>query len=569
MKFEPKSQFAKRIAQLGTINPKASLARLSLPNSVSPSILIGVVLLSFSLEITNEVRWLVGVFIFSFFTLIKQPMSLTKLLFRRTLAFFLFTLCLYQLLKWKISYSLQFLSFGYDNAFHFTLFRGMAETSWNPALDQENWFTDFQLFTKVPLGYHQIASFISTPFLFWTNSAEASLAWFATFQILSSFLFAFLSYRLILGRMTLIKQEKIRALILSLAITTGLSATLLVNGFPPYFMAINVSLIWLLFDFDQRNLQRSITTLVWTTYVLSMITPLSFFITTIPLFFLMSKLFRKNIEDKNFVQSYSVMLFSALMAAVTLKGFVSSSSGLGWRQLLQLGGVQPLNRITFIAITLALIYFAFTKIRHATNDILLLMCLSTLLSATILSALTYSLTGNIQYYAIKQIYLFMIVAGVFVAKEIVVRKFSGFASVVFTVVVMLSNFVPSFYTGGFMGVLPNAISHTLDRSHRPYEAVNADLILETHRKIQNPNICIIWRVERRFHELDLSSRWMNSLNKTDLVSEDCFSAYWNNQLLTTPELIAKLKEKKGNYLLIVETSETELSMAKNVRILRV
>jgi hypothetical protein len=568
MKSDSKSCFDKGLEQLSMINAKVSLSSKRIPNFLSPSILIGIILLSFSLKITNEVRWLVGLSIFSLIILIKKPTSFSKLLVGRTLALYLFALCLFQILKWKISYSLQFLSFGYDNAFHFTLFRGMVDTSWNPALDQENWFTDFQIFTKVPLGYHQIVSFVSTPFLLWNNSAEASLAWFATFQILSSLLFVFLSYKLILGRMKLNKQTKIRAMFFSLAITSGLSATLLVNGFPPYLMAVNVSLIWLLCDFDEKSLQRSITTLVMATYALSMITPLSFFITTMPLIFLIGKLFLKNLVDKNFVQFYSVMLLSILMAAVTLQGFTSSSSGLGWRQLLQFGGVQPVNKITFIGITFALVYFAFTKKRKISNDIFLLMCISTLLSVTILSALTYFLTGNIQYYAIKQIYLFMIVAGVYVGKELVVKKFSAYAGVLFTALVIMANISPSFYTGGYMGVLPNAISHTLDRSNWTYEGVNADLILETKREIQNPNTCIIWRIERSFYQLDLSSRWMNSLKKTDLVSEDCFSAYWNNQDLTTTELIAKLKDKKGDYLLILEAGETGPSVARNVRILR-
>jgi hypothetical protein len=67
-----------------------------------------------------------------------------------------------KLLLIKIHLIVQFLSFGYDNAFHLMVYRGFRETSWLPVKYVSSWWSDFGLFESTPIGSSALFSFLSS-----------------------------------------------------------------------------------------------------------------------------------------------------------------------------------------------------------------------------------------------------------------------------------------------------------------------------------------------------------------------------------------------------------------------
>lgn len=449
--------------------------------------------------------------------------------------------------------ALQFLSYGYDNAFHFTIFRGFIETNWFPNVDLNSWFTDFQLFRKVPLGYYGIISFLNYPFKFFGTNSASSLIFFAWSQIFLIFLLIWLVFKFLKEqRKEKLSQDATNAF-LSAMIVICIASTLLVNGFAPYFCSLVIILFWLNYDSGIASSWRKNLTISLSIYSIMMISPAPATLLFIPAINSIIHdyiLMRKSGKKIEFLLSLAPFL---IIGTLVLMSFNRSSSGLGWRQLLQTGGLQNINLLTSsILITIA-IYLLIRNWKKIPKDALSQILISGFLSVVALSVLNIMFTGKIQYYAIKQMYILLFFISIYLAKTFIKSNYKVILTGTLAFLLLIPILNPNYFKGGYMGVFPRAIQHVFNSEIWKLEPVNAAQILQIDLLKGLPdNTCYIWRPESGFQDSDLSSRWINSLKDNNMITENCFAAYWNNMQLSDQELQDKLHNLKGNYVIFTE-----------------
>ncbi len=523
----------------------------------SPTVIIALLIFSFEFKLSNFTRWIILLAIIAITSYrIRANSSRINL---QTSSYFIFAICIsYYIFYDRPARALQFLSYGYDNAFHFTLFRGFNETSWFPNVDLTNWFTDLEIFTKVPLGHYALMSFIYHPFTYVESNPTSSLIFYASSQIFSIFLLTWLVYRFISDSRKDEIKNKITNAVMSLTIVICLASTLLVNGFAPYFWSLIIILTWLNYETENPVGWHKNLTLSLSIYSIMMITPAPATFLFVPALilivreFLLSK--KTGIKKSLFLNMAPYILIGGLV----LLSFVGSSAGLGWRQLLQSGGLQNINLITSTALVLITIFYLFYRKRKLSDDVLTLIIISGLFSVAALSALTIIHTGNLQYYAIKQIYILLFFASIYLVKVYSQSDFRIILSGTLVFLLLIPILNPNFFKGGYMGVLPRVMIHTLQSEYWETEPVNAVQILNVMGlEGQKSSICYVWRVTDGFQDLDLSSRWINSLKQKDMISESCFSAYWNNIQLSDSEFREMLRTKGSDFVILTGITNTQ------------
>ena len=77
--------------------------------------------------------------------------------------------------------------------------------------------------------------------------------------------------------------------------------------------------------------------------------------------------------------------------------------------------------------------------------------------------------------------------------------------------------------------------------------------------------CVI--LVNRNKESDLNSRWINAMIGNGLVTETCFSGYWNTSSMKIDDLVLRLKSLQMDFLLVVVNgSSFPNKQVENVRI---
>jgi hypothetical protein len=518
----------------------------------SPSLLFALTLFSFNFKVNNTSRWLALLVCAILFIRMK---NLSSIWTQKALVVYFFISLLLSFLFFQNNpqRALKFLSFGYDNAFQFSAFRGFSQTSWYPNVDFENWFTDFQLFKDVPMGHSALMSFILHPFTYLEVQTETLLVLYAVFQIFSIFILVLLVYQSLNRSFSEDYPSKLLRSIFSIVIVTCVASTLLVNGFAPYYWCLILILFWINFEAKNENRWRRNLSLSLFIYAISQITPAPATLLFFPALVYLIQEFRiksNTLEISRIIRNVSPFI---LVGALTLFSFQNSSAGLGWRQLLEPGGLQNINLVTtssLFAITIACLI----RNRHrALNDPLTLIVISGLASSGALCTLTVLYTGNIQYYAIKQMYLALFLSSIYIVLSLNFPRIRIFASGIVISLLIYPVVFPTFYTAGYMGVLPNVIIHTFSSTGWSTDSVNAGLILQINNASPGAgNKCLIWRVMDPFTDKDLSSRWLNAIISRKIISEDCFSAYWNNGLLSETEFKEKLEKIDNDFLIFTD-----------------
>jgi hypothetical protein len=190
-----------------------------------------------------------------------------------------------------------------------------------------------------------------------------------------------------------------------------------------------------------------------------------------------------------------------------------------------------------------------------------LIALSTLASFSVLAILTIAYTGSIQYYAIKQLYVCLLILTIVVMKYLFEMNQSSLAKILGSTLIIgifsVSLLYSKVYTTGFMGTMPNAIRSISNEKSWQTSSVDSHNLIRMKGKL-NPilqNQCLIFRVSP--FESDLNSRWANAIGNSNSTSEACFGAYWNSHMLSDQELISKLKSSSMDYVLIVALSQKE------------
>jgi len=522
----------------------------------SPTLIIALILFSFELKWSNNTRWSIFL-VYLIFFLYRNLQKRSNISWIPTLYFLIFILSSFLFFKEKPARALQFLSYGYDNAFHFTQFRGFIDTSWYPNVDFVHWFTDFQLFTKGPLGYYSITSFILNPFTLVSKNPEFLLILFAAFQVFILFLLAWLVYSCILDSAKTKATTKVIYAAFSLLIVFCLPATLLFNGFAPYFFSIVLILIWLNYDARNPNKWQKNLTLSLLIYCVSIVTPAP----AVFLFFgALLVVFR---ELKSLaIRGNKTLVFKNLSPFVLVGSFVlwtfsKSSAGLGWRQLLQAGGLQNINLISSIFIFFITFILLIRNFKRSIDDDLAVIVISGLFSVLALSALTITFTGDLQYYAIKQIYVALFFSVIYCVRSFKTYNLKALMNFSLIAVLIIPIFNPIFFKGGFMGVPPRVLIHTVQEVYWNTAPVNAMRLTSLKGLSKNDgSVCYVWRSEDPFTDKDLSSRWLNAMKSHNIISESCFSAYWNNGQLSDAELQEKLANLENDFVIVTDILPT-------------
>jgi hypothetical protein len=520
----------------------------------SPSLMFALILFSFNFKLSNTSRWLILLVCSLLYIRLKNLTSIW--MHKKLILFFAISLLLsYLPFRNNSQRALQFLSFGYDNAFQFSAFRGFSQTSWYPNIDFANWFTDFQLFKSVPMGHSALMSFILHPFTFIDEKTETQIVFYATFQIFSIFLLIFLVHRFLNHSLTKDFPTILLRSIFSFLIVTCVASTMLVNGFAPYYWCLVLILFWINFESKNDNRWRRNFALSLCIYSVSIITPAPVTLLFFPaIMFVLQEIRVKSITTEIGLITRNIFPF-ILIGALVLFSFRSSSAGLGWRQLLHPGGLQNINLGTTIAI-LTITFSCLIQNRHQVlNDPLALIVISSVASSGALSALTLLNTGNIQYYAIKQIYLALFFSSIYIAKSLNFPHIRIFKSGLAISLLIYPIIFPTFYTAGYMGVLPNVVSNTFSKADWETSPVNAELILQTNELPEYMGSeCYIWRAEDPFTDKDLSSRWLNAVKSKNIISENCFSAYWNNGPLSDQEFLERLANIDSKFVIFTDAA---------------
>jgi hypothetical protein len=452
------------------------------------------------------------------------------------------------------NFALQFLSFGYDNALHFSLYKSFRETSWYPILDVGNWSSDFSLFKSYPSAQAALFSLLSEIFVGGTDDPIRNLSAYFSLVFLVFILTIFLIYRILQVQNNARLQVKISFFISAATVCYAFGGIFLTNGFPPYLFGLFVLLVWLSAVNVNENNHSNIFLLGGLCFFMILNSPALLFCVLFPCAVLVTKELLNLFHEKRFSLLVVRSTYLAGMAIVTLSVNSELSSKFGWRQILAGGGVQPPN--IFISSSLSAVVCAVLWMERKSiyRSPLLQVLLSSVLSFVILAVTTIVFTGSIQYYAIKQWYLCLVFISIVVFKFAFQKRSESALKQLSKFMVGIAIVIPATYTnvyaGGYMGTFPKAVAQLLNQDTWAQSPVNSNLHLKLSSSISDIKVrhCVVLRVEK--YDSDLNSRWANSLLRTESMSENCFKGYWNSNQLSDTELIDRLSKIDENFIII-------------------
>jgi hypothetical protein len=223
-----------------------------------------------------------------------------------------------------------------------------------------------------------------------------------------------------------------------------------------------------------------------------------------------------------------------VLSLAALAYYLETSSNLGWRQVYAGGGIQPPNLPAAFLLLIASGFMFLRTLRIIKTNIVIQIFLSGTMSVGLLSAITILFTGSIQYYAIKQFYVWAYLAVIFVGMGHHFKKKDSSIlnkSIIFLAVfaVCLSLFNSKVFTGGFMGTTRNALLETLREEAWDRQVVNAKSLIGIASNFdEEQGYCYV--LVSANGESDLNSRWLNALDGDGLVTSKCFEVYWSSSV---------------------------------------
>ena len=512
---------------------------------------------SFFLKISTIERWilLIGTsFVLSYpYRQLKSIGSLIRIIIP-ILNFYFLLIVIYKFINDYSNYTLQFLSFGYDNALHFSLYKSFRISSWYPFLDLNNWSSNFSLFRNYPSAQAAIFSFLADIFVGKSDDPIRNLSAFFLVIIIFFILMIFFIYRILQIQNSKRSPVNIFLIISAVATCYAFGGIFLTNGFPPYQFGLFVLLIWLnTLNLNQNNFSN-IYLIGGLCFFMILNSPALLFCILIPCVILVSSelvaLFREKRLSLLLVRS----AYLAGMAIITVLANFELSSKFGWRQILAGGGIQPPNIYLSGFLSMVVCAVLWMERRSILKCSLLQVLISSGMSFLVLATITITFTGSIQYYAIKQWYLCLVIISIVIFRFAFLKNSKVFFQYVGRLMVGIVILVPaiyaSVYTGGFMGTFPKAVMQLMNQEAWAQNPVNSNLQLSLLSGISKNEYsnCIIFRIKN--YDSDLNSRWANSLLRTESLSENCFKGYWNSSQLSDAELLERLSNIDENFLII-------------------
>ena len=456
---------------------------------------------------------------------------------------------------------LQFLSFGYDNALHFSLFRVYSvEQEFAFGLNA-HWTNDFGLFKTYPPGYSALWSFFYNNSFGVLNSSVGNLL--SSFFILNLCLIVVITLQGANLVLQLLKDERISKKSVCVLIAGPIFyfwGILLTNGFEPYLLGVLVILLFTRFLLESHSDSTNLLMTAATGFILISTTPaVSFIVVPSGGYFLYQLLLKGNQRLR--IKVYTLFLIAIATVAAYLV-YSHTTKTFGWRQMLGSGGVQPPNIYISIAISVFCLYSLF-RIPRVRKSYLTAITLFTLgLSVVIYSGITYFLTGSIQYYAIKQGILFLGLESIFVvafllylqsksAPSSLNRNLIKFLCIFWLIMFAFGFQNPRTYTGAFMGNVLQTPKAAFGQNSWQTEIVDSRQIIDVLRLDPGEkNTCLILHLSKR--EGDLNSRWLNALRGSNSITQDCFMAFWNSTKMTLNEIYSQKIVGKYKYYVFID-----------------
>lgn len=529
---------------------------------LNPLFLSLLILVSFFIPLSNSNRWL----ILSTITICVLLPHFREIDFRKfkkttsrvTVIFFGLKL-LFGVLSRVPEYILQFLSFGYDNAFHFAIFRYYRAEPWFPFGSESPWATDFGLFNTYPSGQGALWSFLAEPILGDSLEAEKNLVAYAVINIALLVLLNLLVFSLIY----LYSQKSILDLIfigiVSLAISVGYFGIFFTNGFIPYAAGILVLLIYLRVQSLELSKNSRFLSVFFATLLLLLICPALIAFLFLPGLVTTFRYFKEALSTASYVRVVSMFSISSALALLGYFFQVITSSNFGWRVILSPGGVIKPNVYVALLLFLSIVIALGLRWRSTLGNVAIQLTFSGAISVILLSLITIISTGSVQYYAVKQLHVWLVLGGVCLAIVIltlkIIPKMSNLLRVSFVTLLILPLLTPTSMSSAWMGNLVGVVLATLDESKWDSQIVNVRSIeagLKATSSLRNVSVeCLIIRTKDL--ESDLNSRWINSLNTSPTITNNCFAAFWNSAPLTDKELEERIKGLDGTFLILSDT----------------
>ena len=138
---------------------------------------------------------------------------------------------------------MQFLTFGYDNAFHISLFRQFNYSGHFHFPISDSGWSDFGLFRSYPSGQAAIFSTLSKVIFNSPKGYLAEVSAFFTLIFACLLLLYIFSMRTLSFKVGFKKNEKLAFVPILVATIIAFPGVILVNGFPPYILGLVIILI--------------------------------------------------------------------------------------------------------------------------------------------------------------------------------------------------------------------------------------------------------------------------------------------------------------------------------------
>jgi hypothetical protein len=528
----------------------------------NPITLAGVTLLTFKFELSNTVRILILMAITGIFSLIyRNQLNLHKVNYTFPNIAVLILVASLSLLRNIHDWPIQFLGYGYDNAFHLAMFRGYRLTSWFPAASESNWWSDFNLFQVGPPGSSALFSTFSNALIGADHDPFLETASFLAIQILM--LIALISISISIVSYDYPKKSDLKIVLPIATLLTTLivffTGTMVVNGFPPYVAATLVLVYWMKIQPLLQTTSVKLLNLTFAAFVVLLITPGPFVFLILPGLYLTAKLLAEFINKKDIKVLFAGMAAPFILGGISYLEFRSTSGSFGWRQILSPGGVHRPSLLLAIFITLL---FIVISSKYRPDFSIWLLTLSGFLSTALLSTITFTYTGSIQYYAVKQLYVWLPLACIYILSQIwkidyLSKNLLGvYVATILSLMLASSTFLSTSPSSGFMGTPISAVRNLANHSIWNQSVIYSDNFLEDYaNESSGRRKCIIFRVNPS--ESDLNSRWANALTDPLRMSSKCFDGYWNSSPLTTVDVLNRLTNLDESYILVLPLSDKE------------
>ena len=353
--------------------------------------------------ISNTLRYFFGILIVVIVHLVSKNWKLNSENLGGFNLFILVIQTLYLIVQSFPERFLQFLLYGYDNAFHFSLFRIYMSSQQYLTSTSDTKLTDFSLFRAYPGGYYAISSFLSSIFTGYTEDPKKLLS--AYFLILMFCCFGIFWMSYVLVSIKKVNRRQLNPVLLVTLPFVSSVCILLTNGYPPYLYSL---LILQLLVVKLRHERNSDNYIVWISigaHILLISQPLVAMNLLLAFFFLAVYFLAKILHRKLTRRDVWNFLCGLSLGALTLFMVTDTSENFGVSTLRVVGGVQSLSVNFWVIQAVLLLFTLYVSIREKCVKKFSFLLLSSTLPFIFLISLTLFDSGMIGYYAIKQGYI--------------------------------------------------------------------------------------------------------------------------------------------------------------------